>query len=1390
MAIDHIQRLYNERSSNSLWCKSQLHTANFASGCLQGRFFYELFQNTDDAGGTKLTCSLKEKTLTVTHNGRHFNQDDVDKIVDFANQEIRTKSKNSKMTGYKGIGFKALLSMATRVHIISGRYSFRFDQNHWKEPMPWEMIPIWTERRNIPFDDKVRFIFDLHHPEIFVQRAEAFLKEPNPLLFLRNLKIVQFFMPNKVNCARRQDLKLSRQLQAGGKVKSEWVIKSTPPIEIPPEIQEVFQESNSTVCPDRLKEAKTVDLQFAFFYPKRRFAEISSSLEVTVFNTLPTKVRPDWPFAVNTEFLVDAQREQLLDHVWNEFLFEQIADFQFYFIQEFAKENQWHLILNLLGPIIITTVDKKFAKAYKKGFEKGLNKFAWIPSFHNPHQLLKLKDCTIDPLKFYITFKDDLDPHQIPSSLAHPEMDQFGKLTELCKTFYPSGCLEEETIFDKLENIFQEKQDPDLCYRILVFFKDRLESWGNLKEKNWIPTVQGSLGQLSNIFISLDPQDCQPPDFLDILIMDPCIFEHDENQELQRFLHRQGIHDLSAKHLISHSIASFIASGKVTEDNTLQLISYLFQLYSDGQIDEHDLKHLQNMPVLNVNNTLAPIGKLYLSKEYQIDESYELEKLFPNKPELFLHPIYSQNHEDSLASLREFFQALGVQEKCELVFLDKTTIKELKKQNISYLNDFLDYLYTEDKKIFSRGIQDKDVYKSFFFFPMMEHLPKSSFANQFWQALKERGPQFIRQDTACHCVDGKNTKRTFSEYKKDSYIKFVLNSFDCIQGTDGNFYQADQLYSPAFKEFHLEELIAADISIDLDEKLIEYLGFKTTVLPRECFHLLNKMHEDTIQNLPLYTTLITNLLSSWDHLDDDAQTTLLGNDWYFLAHNNTWQSVSSLKCFAISGATPSLQSSRWFKHLPSVDMECLANIFNRPIVRESVVESEIENPQKDHTLRQTLIRKLPLIAWKRAHQLMKSDEEVLEGLADRLVQLEIYETKMIPPAEENSVFFDIISIGNKIYYTSKCSEPKLYGTIAQLLHFNPEEIKDFIEILSLKTERSTRQRKTEADWIRENQIPKERLDHLEAYLENHQVSLCEPPSLPLATNTPVRPSHLPAPSLTPSQTKADDQRENDMQVDQSPIAPRSASRKLNYSQDKNKDDPLHVSVPSDEENEHSENSEATPNVWTPRARVEKISARKEKISKLALPQFHLNGDATASSASSQFINPQGQQNSRIRGSNGNSSSFQDSTLSKTAVGHWGESFALKNLIEHYVIKYHASSNKITQGHFKLTSELCNLEIEWINRQKESGQPYDLLLTKQKNGKSYQRTIEIKATRGNQIHFYLSEHEWNKLHENPKNRLYLVQKAGTRAATIQKIPNPQEWLKQANPIVHPTYEIKV
>lgn len=191
-ARNHIQQEYNERIDNKMWTRFVQNIANFGSGLLSGRFLNEILQNTDDAGGKNIQFSLENKTFTIIHDGRHFDKDDIDKILNFADQNNRNKSLSDSMTGFKGIGFKALLSLAKKVEILSNPYTIKFDKEAHHEPgLPWEFIPIWLDTVQPP--SKVTFVFELKdiETEKLVRRELSdFKAAPFSLLFLRNLATV------------------------------------------------------------------------------------------------------------------------------------------------------------------------------------------------------------------------------------------------------------------------------------------------------------------------------------------------------------------------------------------------------------------------------------------------------------------------------------------------------------------------------------------------------------------------------------------------------------------------------------------------------------------------------------------------------------------------------------------------------------------------------------------------------------------------------------------------------------------------------------------------------------------------------------------------------------------------------------------------------------------------------------------------------------------------------------------------------------------------------------------------------------------------------------------------------------------------------------------------
>lgn len=86
------------------------------------RSFIELLQNADDAGASEFTMQLVDGNLIVANNGSIFTEADFQSICrSSASRKVRGES-----IGYRGIGFKSVVGLASRVHLLSGSLSATF----------------------------------------------------------------------------------------------------------------------------------------------------------------------------------------------------------------------------------------------------------------------------------------------------------------------------------------------------------------------------------------------------------------------------------------------------------------------------------------------------------------------------------------------------------------------------------------------------------------------------------------------------------------------------------------------------------------------------------------------------------------------------------------------------------------------------------------------------------------------------------------------------------------------------------------------------------------------------------------------------------------------------------------------------------------------------------------------------------------------------------------------------------------------------------------------------------------------------------------------------------------------------------------------------------------
>lgn len=106
------------------------------------RFIFELLQNAVDAHSGNdcldISISLQGGYLVFMHNGDPFTDEDIEGLC-FVGRKGE-KVRNAKKIGYKGIGFKSVFGISSKVYIHTGDQCFRFDREYWRE--------YWNERWN------------------------------------------------------------------------------------------------------------------------------------------------------------------------------------------------------------------------------------------------------------------------------------------------------------------------------------------------------------------------------------------------------------------------------------------------------------------------------------------------------------------------------------------------------------------------------------------------------------------------------------------------------------------------------------------------------------------------------------------------------------------------------------------------------------------------------------------------------------------------------------------------------------------------------------------------------------------------------------------------------------------------------------------------------------------------------------------------------------------------------------------------------------------------------------------------------------------------------------------------------------------------------------------
>lgn len=148
----------------------------------KAHFIFELLQNAEDAGASRVHFDLSLKKLVMTHNGgRRFIERDVNSITSIGDS---TKREDINQIGKFGIGFKAVFSYTASPRIYDGKFSFEIKDL----VCPYQIAPLSIK------PDETRFEFPFDHPEKSAERCHQEVADwllgmsDNALLFLNNIR--------------------------------------------------------------------------------------------------------------------------------------------------------------------------------------------------------------------------------------------------------------------------------------------------------------------------------------------------------------------------------------------------------------------------------------------------------------------------------------------------------------------------------------------------------------------------------------------------------------------------------------------------------------------------------------------------------------------------------------------------------------------------------------------------------------------------------------------------------------------------------------------------------------------------------------------------------------------------------------------------------------------------------------------------------------------------------------------------------------------------------------------------------------------------------------------------------------------------------------------------
>jgi len=407
--LEKVKHLQDEALNNTTILGEIAGLEKYISETYTSRVFYELIQNADDCKSSKFHAFEKNKDIYFFNNGSPFTVADLESICRSA---FSTKQRGLSI-GYRGIGFKSVSAVCSKVSLISGELEVHFSRESTRSlinttnEVPLLRVPHWGSvsetSKNIAqtyaAENGLTTSFILHDVNEDQLALDLRGVSDNALIFLKSLREVSISLEGNYKTIVRTTT-ASKTLENQAVSSLDIELKTT---------SSFNQSEEPTVREMRTWRFKELD--------------IAANLEDNMVHRLPKNKAYAQAFLpmltttglgaiVNGNFSTDPSRTRITPDENTKEALAQLTELTEYLLTIFAKQSISSEELELLRVLIpyrqadIFDISPTYIadqlKANSVGIgEKLLNGFIFLPQWMNPDDFLRLCEGTnLKPLYF------------------------------------------------------------------------------------------------------------------------------------------------------------------------------------------------------------------------------------------------------------------------------------------------------------------------------------------------------------------------------------------------------------------------------------------------------------------------------------------------------------------------------------------------------------------------------------------------------------------------------------------------------------------------------------------------------------------------------------------------------------------------------------------------------------------------------------------------------------------------------------------------------------------------------------------------------------------------------------------------------------------------------